>query len=101
MHGAKLSQLCTVWVHRISSKYSAYQNVPASECSDNFLIEETVQSRSVTKAPPKRKIMSLCGRCSITPSEYSIQHLKLALEEISHLVTSFSKKVQCPQKDKV
>ncbi len=84
-HGAELGQLCTVWVHRISSKYNTYQNVPASECSDSFLIEKTVQSRSVTKAPPKKKLLSLCGSCSITPSKYSIQHPKLAWEDIFHI----------------
>lgn len=76
MHGVKLSHI--VWVHRISSKYNTYQNVPAPQCSDNFLIEKTVQSRSVTKASPKKKLMSLCGRCRITTREYSTQHLKLA-----------------------
>lgn len=75
MH-AELSQQCTVWVKRISSKYNTYQIVPGPQCSDNFLVERTVHNRSVTKYLQKMKLMSMCGRCCITPSKYSVQHLK-------------------------
>lgn len=53
VHGVKLNVGYTVWVHRISSKYNTCQNVLAPQCSDNFPIEQTAQSRSVIKASPK------------------------------------------------
>ena len=54
-----------------------------------FAQREDSGSRSVTEAPPKKKPMSLCGRCCITPSQYNTQHLKFTLEEITCLVTWF------------
>lgn len=84
---AKLSvctTLCTEWEHRNSGekkKYNTLQNVPESQCSDNFFTEKCGDDVSL-KLPKKKKLMSLCGRCSVTVQ----QHIS-AQTEITHNLT--------------
>lgn len=39
------------------------------------------------KAPPKKKLISLCGRCSIMTSEYKAPYIRVGGYTVTHLLT--------------